>query len=113
MTNANGILPTIQQNNAVQIASPQGSTVLVATASILAIGANANRRGLQFFNPGTVQLYICPANIPAVVGQGIPIFPGGGPVQFIGDGILVNYNSGFNVIAASGSNNPLTILEML
>lgn len=113
MAGANGIQPTIQQNLNVQIVSPNGTTVLVGTSSITAIGPNANRRGLSFFNPGTVQLYICPANQTAVIGQGIPILPSGGPVDMIGDGELLNYNSGWNVIAASGSNNPLTILELL
>lgn len=111
--NANGIQPTIQQNLNVQIASPNGTTVLVGTASIAAIGPNPNRRGLRFYNPSAVVMYICPANIAAVIGQGIPILAGGGPVDMIGDGELINYNSGWNVIAATGSNNPLTILELL
>jgi len=106
-------MPTIQQSYALQIASPNGSTVLVGTASVPAIGANPSRRGVRFFNPGTVTLFICPANQAAVIGQGIPILPGGGPVDMIGDGALINYNSGWNVIAASGSNNPLTVLELL
>jgi hypothetical protein len=105
--------PTIQQNLNIQIGSPSGSTVLVGTVSITAIAANSSRRGLRFFNPSAVAMYICPANIPAVIGQGIPILPGGGPVDMIGDGRLINYNSGWNVISASGSNNPLTILELL
>ena len=111
--NANGILPTIQQNLSVQIVSPVGTTVLVGTSSTTAIGSNSSRRGLRFFNPGTVELYICPANQVAVIGQGIPILSGGGPVDMIGDGELLNYNSGWNVIAATGSGNPLTILELL
>jgi hypothetical protein len=105
--------PTIQQNMNIQITSPNGSTVLLGTVSATAIGPNANRRGLRFYNPGTVTIYICPANIPAVIGQGIPILPGGGPVDFIGDGRLINYNSGWNAIAASGAANPLTVLELL
>lgn len=113
MSSVNGVMPTIQQNNAVQIASPQGSTVLLATGSLQIIGANAARRGLRFFNPSDVIIYICPANINAVIGQGIPIVPGGGPVDMIGDGKLINYNSAWNGIAASGSNKPLTVLELL
>jgi hypothetical protein len=105
--------PTIQQNMNIQITSPNGATALVGTVSAQAIGANTNRRGLRFYNPGTVEIYICPANQVAVAGQGIPILPGGGPVDFVGDGKLVNYNSGWNAIAASGANNPLTILELL
>lgn len=113
MTNANAPLPNIQQNLVVQITSPIGSSVLVGTASMTAIAPNAARRGVRFFNPGAVELYICPANQVAVIGQGIPILPGGGPVDMIGDGKLINYNSGWNVIAASGANNPLTVLELL
>lgn len=109
---ANGILPTIQQNNAVQIPSPNGSTVLVGTASIAAIGANASRRGLIFANPGTVALYLCPANQVAVIGQGVQLFPGA-TLPLYGDGMLINFNSGWNVIAASGAGNPLTVLELL
>ena len=110
---ANGIQPTSRQNLQVQLASPQGSSALLGTASSQVIGANPARRGLRFFNPGTVKLFICPANIPAVIGQGIPILPGAGPLDMIGDGKLINYNSAWNGIAAAGNNNPLTILELL
>lgn len=106
--------PTNAQNYQIPgVTSPNGTTVLVGTASITAIGPSQSRRGVRFFNPSAVIMYVCPANIPAVIGQGIPIFPGGGPVDMIGDGELINYNSGWNVISASGSNNPLTILELL
>lgn len=105
--------PTIQQSYQIGLTSPVGSTVLVGTASTAVIGPSASRRGLMFFNPGTVVLYICPANQAAVIGQGIPIFPGGGPLDMLGDGKLIAYNSGWNAIAASGSNNPLTILELI
>lgn len=112
MANANAPLPTIQQNNTVQILSPFGATGILGTTSALVIGPDVTRRGVRFFNPGTVMLYICPSNIPAVVGQGIPIFPGGGPVDMIGDGKLINYNCGWNGIAASGSSNPITLLVL-
>lgn len=109
-----GTSPTISQNYSIGITSPNGTTALVGAASVTAIGANPNRRGLRFYNPGpTNTIYICPANQVAVAGQGIPIVPGGGPVDFIGDGKLINYNSGWNAIASGGSNNPLTILELL
>lgn len=113
MASANGVLPTIEQNYAVQTTSPSASTALLATVSTQVIGANIARRGIRFFNPGTVIIYVCPANIAAVIGQGIPILPGGGYFDFIGDGKLINYNCAWNAIAASGSNNPLTILELL
>lgn len=112
MTSANGILPTIQQNLSVQIASPQGSSVLVSGASISLIGANAARRGIIFINGSNADtVYIVPANQTAVVGQGIPILPQA-QREFIGDGKLINYNTGWNGIA-NGVNVPLEILELL
>jgi hypothetical protein len=109
---ANGILPTIQQNMNVQISSPQGSYVLVSGTPIQAIGANSGRRGIIFINgSSTDTLFIVPANQTAVVGQGIPILPQA-QQQFIGDGKLINYNTGWNVIS-SGTNTPLEVLELL
>lgn len=109
---ANGILPTIQQNLNVQISSPNGSFVSVSGASIQAIGSNAARRGIIFVNgSATDTLYLVPANQAAVVGQGIPILPQA-QQAFIGDGKLINYNTGWNVIS-SGANTPLEILELL
>lgn len=109
---ANGILPTIQQNLSVQIASPNGSLVLVSGSSIPAIGSNASRRGVVFINcSATDTLYLVPSNQTAVLGRGIPILPLA-QVQFIGDGVLINYNTGWNVIS-SGVNTPLEILELV
>jgi hypothetical protein len=109
---ANGILPTIQQNLSVQIASPQGTSVLVSGASIIAIGANAARRGIIFIDGSAVDtLYVVPANQAAIVGRGIPILSQG-QQPFIGDGKLINFNAGWNVIS-SGANTPLEILELL
>lgn len=109
---ANGVLPTIQQNLNVQISSPQGSSVLVSGASIAAIGANAGRRGIIFINgSGASTIYLVPSNQTAVVGQGIPILPQASR-EFIGDGKLINYNTGWNVIS-NGVNVPLEVLELL
>ena len=110
------VAATIQQNyQAGGIVSPVGSTVLLTTASAPAIGANATRRGIWFGNPnndGTI-IYVCPANIAAVVGQGIPIFPGG-LVQFNGDpSSNINFTSGWNAIASAGPNKPLAVLEFI
>jgi hypothetical protein len=96
----------------VQIASPQGSSALVSGASILAIGANAARRGIIFINgSGADTLYLVPANQTAVVGRGIPLLPFA-QQPFIGDGKLINFNTGWNVIS-SGVDTPLEILELL
>jgi hypothetical protein len=109
---ANGVLPTVQQNLNVPIASPQGSSVLVSGVSIAAIGANPSRRGIIFINgSATDTLYLVPANQVAVVGQGIPILPQA-QREFIGDGRLINYNVGWNVIS-SGVNTPLEVLELV
>lgn len=109
---ANGILPTIRQNLAVQIVSPVGSLALVSGASIAAIGANAARRGIIFINASQTDLItVVPANQVAVNGQGVVVLPQG-QVSFIGDGALVNYNCGWNAIS-SGVNTPLQMLELL
>jgi hypothetical protein len=110
---SNGPQPTIQQNMNVQITSPNGTLALLGTSSIPVIGANAARRGIIFINPSpTRTITVVPANQTAVSGQGVVILPQG-QVSFIGDGKLINYNSGWNGISDSGSNNPLEILELL
>lgn len=113
VTIVNGPVPRISQNQTMQIPSPVGSTVVLTTVSATVLGPNPSRRGVRFFNPSDVVIYVCPDNLAAVIGQGIQILPGGGPVDMIGDGALINYNCGWNGIAASGSNKPLTVLELL
>lgn len=113
MTNANAPLPTINQNLAVQITSPVGSIVVVGTSAVTVLPARAVRRGVQFFNPNAVAIiYVFPDNMTPVVGQGIPIFPGGGPPPLIGDGKLINYNCGWKAISDTAA-SPLTVLELL
>lgn len=112
MVSANGVLPTIQQNLNVQIASPQGSSILVSGASVPAIGANTARRGVVFINCSSDKtIYLVPANQTAVAGRGIPILPQA-QREFIGDGKLINYNTGWNAIS-DGVDVPLEILELL
>lgn len=112
-----GVAATIQQNyQAGGIVSPVGTTVLTNNgASVPAIGTNPNRRGIWFSNPnsdGTV-IYVCPANQAAVIGQGIPVFPGG-LVTLNGDPAAnINFTAGWNAIASTGSNKPLTVLEFV
>lgn len=109
---ANGILPTIQQNLAVQIASPVGSLVVVGAAAIPVIGANPARRGIIFINASpTRTITIVPDNQTPVAGQGIVILPQG-QQPFIGDGKLINYNCGWKAIA-DGAGAPLQMLELL
>lgn len=112
MVNANGVLPTIQQNLNVQIVSPVGTSVLVSGASIPAIGGSASRRGVIFINGSAANIiYVVPSNQVAVAGQGIPILPQG-QREFVGDGKLINYNCGWNAIS-DGVNVPLEVLELL
>jgi hypothetical protein len=107
-------MPLAQLNQGSIIASPNGSGVLLTTASASAIGANPVRRGITFHNPGTVNLAVCPANLAAVIGAGgITLLPGETKTFMARSKSRVRVNCGWNAIAASGTNNPLTILEHL
>lgn len=108
MTNPQNI-----QNYIVPVVSPVGSTVMTnASASVPVIPQNLHRRGIQFANGSQSTIYVCPDNQPAVRGQGVPIFSGAN-VSFLGDGKLINYTCGWNAIADVGTNQPLTVLELL
>jgi len=114
MAGANGILPTISQNLNVPIVSPVGSLVDVGTSSILVIDVNPSRHGIIFSNPTGVNIWVCPSNVVTVSGRGVLIPPGGLPISFLGDPSQgITFNCGWNAIAASGSGNYLTILELL
>lgn len=114
MTNANAPLPTAQLRFNVPIVSPIGTLALVnSSGQSNVIGPNASRRGIIFINSGTVTITVVPANQTAVAGQGVLVLPGG-QVPFISDpSTNVAFNCGWNAIAATGSNNPLEILELL
>lgn len=107
-------MPLASLNQGSTIASPLGSGVLVGGASTTAIAANRQRRGITFHNPGTVALAVCPANLTAVFGAGgITLLPGQSKTFMAKPQSRIRVNCGWNVIAQSGSNNPLTILEHL
>jgi hypothetical protein len=96
------------------IASPNGSGVLLGAASAPAIGANPVRRGITFHTPGTVNLAFCPANLAAVIGAGsIILLPGQTKTYMAKPRSRIRVTCGWNAIAATGANNPLTILEHL
>ena len=102
--------PTIQQNYSVPNISPIGYTVLLATASQSLIGYRQSRRGITFHNPNaSISVYVCPSNQTAVIGQGTVILAGTSVTLYSTD--LLNVTSGWNGVAASGSNIPITILE--
>lgn len=112
MSSANGILPTIQQNLSVQIASPVGTLQVVGAAAVQVIGSNASRRGIIFINASAVRtITITPDNQTPVAGQGVVILPQG-QQPFIGDGKLINFNCGWKAIA-DGAGAPLQMLELL
>jgi hypothetical protein len=107
-------MPLANLNQGSSIASPLGSGVLLALASLPAIGANAQRRGITFHNPGAVTLGVCPANLTASIGAGsIILLPGQTRTYMAKPRSRVRINCGWNAIAQSGANNPLTILEHL
>lgn len=96
------------------IASPLGSGVLLGNASATVIGPNPVRRGISFHNPGTVLLALCPANLVAANGAGsIILLPGATKTFLAKPKSRIRVNCGWNGIAATGSNNPLTVLEFL
>lgn len=111
--NFNGPQPTIRQNLDVPgLISPIASVVVIGTTSTLAINESAERRGIVFFNPNQQAITITPANIPAILGAGIPV-PPGQSVEFIPpENSLIRYNCGWNAVAAADS-SPLTILEFI
>lgn len=105
-------MPLAALNQGTDIASPVATGVPVTTASIAAVGANAQRRGISFHNPGTVALAVCPANLAAVFGAGgIIVLPGATKTIIANARSRIRVNCGWNAIAQSGSNNPLTVLE--
>ena len=105
-------LASLSQGSGIE--SPKASGVLLANASAPAIGFNAQRRGITLHNPGTVELGVCPANLAAVIGAGsLILLPGATKTIMAQPKSRIRVNCGWNAIAQSGSNNPLTVLEHL
>lgn len=88
--------------------------VIPATTAALAISGNPSRKKITFHNPGTINVYVAPTvsatgaalspTLSALAGTFI-IFPGG---LLIIDG---ECQTAWQALAASGTNNPLTIME--
>ena len=117
--------------NLSQIARAIANTMPIATAStspvatgintlsttiMVVIASSVIRHGIVFHNPGTVNAYVFPTAIAtapttALVGGSFIIDPGG-TVTFAAMG-FANVNAGWSGFSASGSGNPLTILEFL
>jgi hypothetical protein len=97
----------------IPIVSPQGSVALVGTNGITLIGTNRVRRGLIFWNPSSVIIYVFPGNQGPVAGWGTPIYPQNS-LQFINDPEAnISCGTSWSAITATGNNNPLVILELL
>lgn len=88
--------------------------VIPATAAVQAIAGNPQRVRITFHNPGTVNVYVAPTitatggalnpTLSALAGTFI-IFPGG-LLAIEGE-----CQTAWQAFAASGTNNPLTVME--
>lgn len=83
----------------------------VATGSVAVVEANPNRMGIEFHNPGTVVLGLCPSNLGASIGAGSIILLPGQTKSILGN-TLVKVNCAWNAAAESGSANPLIALGL-
>lgn len=96
-----------------RVSSPIVYPIMLGTTSVQIVGQNLTRAGITFANPGTVTVYVCPAldnngNAVSAGGAGsIPIAPG---TYF---SLVGQCGCAWNAAAASGSNNPFTVLEFL
>jgi hypothetical protein len=81
----------------------------LSTTSVGVIGTSTLRRGLVFLNPNPsgVNMWVVPSNVTAVINQGVPLTPGSSYTV----PSTLHCNAAWNAIAASGTNNVLTILE--
>lgn len=81
----------------------------LSTTSVQVIASSTTRRGIAFYNsnPSGNNIFITPSNLTAVINQGIPLLPGGAWEV----SATLAANAAFNAIAATASNNVLTIIE--
>lgn len=110
VSDANAPSPLANLNYDVPIVSPNAYGTSLGTVSVAVIGPNPVRRGIVFHNPGTIAVAVCPANLSAAFGPGSLIVLPGDTKRVFAQGNL-KVNCGWNAIAQSGANNPLTILE--
>jgi hypothetical protein len=110
--NAPEVQPTMRVQQQIPVASPLAfPTITLGTGSIPILGADPNRNGVIFNNPGTVIAAVCPANLAAAIGAGSIILLPGQTKEIIGND-RVKVNCGWNGIAQSGNNNALTALGL-
>lgn len=104
--------PLIQVNQIVPNPSPLWTDANVSNAGAAqVIGANIQRRGLMFANPGSQILYVAPVGAALAIGHGVPIFPGAEPLWIARENFQINV--AWQAIAAAGTTNVLTILEFV
>lgn len=105
------VSPTTRMAMQIQVTSPTSTQVLLGTASQPVLPADANRMGVEFHNPGTVTLALCPSNLAAIVGAGSIVLLPGQTKRIIGNS-RVKINCAWNGIAAQGNNNAVTALGL-
>lgn len=95
--------------------SPMSTPInsLSTTASVL-IASSTTRHGLVFHNPGTISAYVYPTLTSAApttssVGGSFIIYAGG--TLAFPSSMFPNVNCGWSGFSASGSSQPLTIVE--
>ena len=108
--------PMVQQSmrslQDVPVASPVGfPTINLGLASVLILAADPNRRGVQFHNPGTVNVGVCPSNLAASIGPGSIIVLPGDTKTFMGND-RVKINCAWCGASASAGPNALTALGL-
>jgi hypothetical protein len=106
------VQPTMRVAQQIPVNSPVGfPNTNLAAGSIPILGADPNRNGVIFQNPGTIVAAVCPSNLAAVVGAGSIIILPGAEKRIIGND-RVKVNCGWNGISQSGINNSLTALGL-
>lgn len=87
-----------QQN---PVSSPVGSQVTgIGTGGISVLAADLNRHGVEFHNPSTVEVAVCPSNLAPAIGAGSMIVLPGATKRIIGNN-LVRINCAWNAVAQS------------
>lgn len=84
----------------------------ISTIPQLIVAANADRTSITFYNPGTVDIYVAPTivnNVPLVpnltsLGGCITVYANGGNISS-------TCQQPWQAFAASGTTNPLTVMD--
>lgn len=86
----------------------------LSTTPIQVLGTNTNRQKITFHNPGTVTVYVAPGVSASGIGMAIGLASLGGCFMILPGGLLEisgECQKSWNAFAASGVNNPLTVME--